>query len=94
VSGTFYTKHFNDNFRKNLTFPILTAAASVVQWSEFLVTDPEVWVRFPALQDFLISSGSRKGSLRLVSTIEKLLERKSSGSGLEIREYGSMDPSD
>jgi hypothetical protein len=31
--------------------------------------------------------------LSLVSTIEELLGRKSSGSGLEIREYGSRDPS-
>jgi hypothetical protein len=31
-------------------------------WSEFLATDPEVQVRFPALTDFLISSGSGKGS--------------------------------
>jgi hypothetical protein len=31
--------------------------------------------------------------LSLMSTIEELLERKSSGSGLEIREYGRMDPS-
>jgi hypothetical protein len=23
--------------------------ASVAQWSEFLATDPEVWVRFPAI---------------------------------------------
>jgi hypothetical protein len=30
---------------------------------------------------------------RLVSTTEKLLRRKSSGSGLENREYGSRDPS-
>jgi hypothetical protein len=30
--------------------------------------------------------------LRLVSTIEELLGRKSSGSGLEIREYGRGDP--
>jgi hypothetical protein len=29
-----------------------------------------------------------RGPLSLVSTIEELLERKSSGSGLEIREYG------
>jgi hypothetical protein len=29
----------------------------------------------------------------LVSTIEELLERNSSGSGLESREYGSRDPS-
>jgi hypothetical protein len=33
------------------------------------------------------------GPLSLVNTIEELLERKSSGSGLEIREYGRRDPS-
>jgi hypothetical protein len=31
--------------------------------------------------------------LSLVSTIDELLERKMSGSGLEIREYGCRDPS-
>jgi hypothetical protein len=30
--------------------------------------------------------------LSLVSTIEELLGRKSSGSGLESREYGRRDP--
>jgi hypothetical protein len=30
----------------------------VVQWSEFLATDPEFRVRFPALPDFLRSGGS------------------------------------
>jgi hypothetical protein len=35
----------------------------------------------------------RRGPLSLVSTIEELLGRKSSGSGLEIREYGRSDPS-
>jgi hypothetical protein len=34
-----------------------------------------------------------RGSLSLVSTVEELLERKSSGSGLENREYGRRDPS-
>jgi hypothetical protein len=34
-----------------------------------------------------------RGLLSLVSTTEELLERKSSGSGLETREYGRMDPS-
>jgi hypothetical protein len=34
-----------------------------------------------------------RGPLSLVSTIEELLETKSSGSGLEIREYGRRDPS-
>jgi hypothetical protein len=37
--------------------------------------------------------GLERGPLSLVSTIEQLLARKSSGSGLEIREYGHRDPS-
>jgi hypothetical protein len=31
-------------------------------WSKFLATDPEVRIRFPALPDFLRSSGSGTGS--------------------------------
>jgi hypothetical protein len=34
-----------------------------------------------------------RGPLSLVSTIQELLERKRSSSGLEIREYGRRDPS-
>jgi hypothetical protein len=34
-----------------------------------------------------------RGPLGLVSSIEELLEREGSGSGLEIQEYGSRDPS-
>jgi hypothetical protein len=34
-----------------------------------------------------------QGPLSLVSTIEEQLERKSSGFGLEIREYDRRDPS-
>jgi hypothetical protein len=37
--------------------------------------------------------GLEWGPFSLVSTTEELLERKSSGSGLEIREYGRRDPS-
>jgi hypothetical protein len=37
--------------------------------------------------------GLERCPLSLVSTIEELIERKSSGSGLENREYGSRDPS-
>jgi hypothetical protein len=36
--------------------------------------------------------GLEQCPLSLVSTIEELLERKSIGSGLEIREYGRRDP--
>jgi hypothetical protein len=37
--------------------------------------------------------GLERGPFSLVSTIEELIERKSSGSGLENRHYGSRDPS-
>jgi hypothetical protein len=37
--------------------------------------------------------GLERGPLSLVSTTEDLLERKSSGSGLESREYGRRDSS-
>jgi hypothetical protein len=87
-------------------------------WSsgQFLATDLEVRVRFPALPDFLRSSGSGMGSTQgckynkysceqrcfvflidskrnrmhqtRIKTIEELLERNSSCSGLENRENG------
>jgi hypothetical protein len=47
----------------------------VVQWSEFLATDPEARVRFPALPEKK-SSGCGTGPLSLVSTTEELLDRK------------------
>jgi hypothetical protein len=37
--------------------------------------------------------GLERGPLSLVGTTEELLDRKSSGPGLEIREYGRGDPS-
>jgi hypothetical protein len=37
--------------------------------------------------------GLELGLLSLVSTIDELLVRNSSGSGLEIRDYGRRDPS-
>jgi hypothetical protein len=36
--------------------------------------------------------GLERGQLSLVSTIEELLERKNSGSSLEIRKYRRRDP--
>jgi hypothetical protein len=36
--------------------------------------------------------GLERGPLSLVSTIEELLGRKDSGSGLENRDYGLGDP--
>jgi hypothetical protein len=66
---------------------ILLMTASVVEWSEFLSTNAAVRVPFPALPEFL-----ERCPLSLVSTIEELLERKSSGSGLETRIAVVGDP--
>jgi hypothetical protein len=54
----------------------------VVYWSEFLATDPEVRVLFPALPDFLRSSGIGMGSTQHLNTIKELLGKNSRGSGL------------
>jgi hypothetical protein len=43
-------------------------------------------------QTFWEEVALEQGPLSLVSTIEELLGRKSSGSGLESREYGQGDP--
>jgi hypothetical protein len=48
---------------------------SVVQWSQFLATDPEARVRFPALSEKKVV-GLERGPLSLVSTTEELLHRK------------------
>jgi hypothetical protein len=58
--------------------------ASVVQGSEFLATDPEIRVRFPALPDFLEVLGLERGSLSLVRIMEKLF-KGNTGSDLENR---------
>jgi hypothetical protein len=51
--------------------------ASVVYWSKFLPTDPEVRVRFLALPDFFLEVVClERGPLSLVRIIEELLERR------------------
>jgi hypothetical protein len=57
-----------------------------------LATDPGTRVRFPALQEKKVV-GLERGPLSLVSTTEELLDRKSSGSCIENREYCRRDPS-
>jgi hypothetical protein len=54
-------------------------------------TDPEVRVHFRCYRIFWVV-GLEWGPLKLVSTIHDILER-SSGSGLENRNYDSWDPS-
>jgi hypothetical protein len=57
------------------------------------IPDPEVRVRIPGLPDFLRSSGSGTGSTQSREHNWGVIERKSSGSGLENREYGRREPS-
>jgi hypothetical protein len=47
----------------------------------------------PSYQILWEAVGPLRGPLSLVSTIEELFERQSSGSGLESREYSRRDPS-
>jgi hypothetical protein len=51
------------------------STVSVVYCSEFLTTDPEARVRFPALPEKKVV-GLERGPLSLVSTNEELLDRK------------------
>jgi hypothetical protein len=64
----------------------------VVYWSEFLATDPETGFDSRCYLIFWVV-GLERGPLSLVSTTEDLLERKSSGFGLESRDYGRRDQS-
>jgi hypothetical protein len=67
-----------------LTFYVITSVtASVASWSDILLQTQRSRIRMPALQHFMKSSGSETGSTQPPEDIEELLERKSSGSGLE-----------
>jgi hypothetical protein len=48
----------------------------VVKWSEFLATDPEARIRFPALPEKKRVVGLERGPLSLESTTEELFDRK------------------
>jgi hypothetical protein len=50
--------------------------ASVIKWSEFLATDPEARVRFPALPEKKNVVGLERGPLSLMNITEELLDRK------------------
>jgi hypothetical protein len=70
-----------------LEWPPLWSTGLLVYWLQIQRSR----VRFPALPDFLRSSGFGTGSTQPLSTTEVLLGRKSSGSGLGRREYGRGD---
>jgi hypothetical protein len=73
-------------------FSVFWLTASVVEWPEFLATAPEVRVYSWRYQIFREVVGVERGPLSLVSTIEELLRRKSSGYGRENRGYSVRDP--
>jgi hypothetical protein len=63
--------------RTNIKFnsQLIDFDASACLWSEFLATDPEARVRFPALLE-KEKVGLEWGPHSLVSTTEELLDRK------------------
>jgi hypothetical protein len=73
----------------------------MVWWSEFPATDPEVQVRFPALPDFLRSSGSGMGVhsaswVQLRSYLEEKIAApvwKSENTAVGIRHADHVAPS-
>jgi hypothetical protein len=86
---------------ENLHCYILSRGKVTLQcWAEyvcsviFLARYPEVRVRSRRCKIFWVV-GLERGPISLVSTIEELFEKKkkSSGAGLENREYGRRDPS-
>jgi hypothetical protein len=70
----------------------MLVTASVVYWSEFLATDMEARVRFPALPEKKLWVWNGVHSASWVQLRSYLIE-KSSGSCLETREYGRKDSS-
>jgi hypothetical protein len=61
-----------EEFRARMKY---NQTASEVWWSEFLATDPEARVRFPALTKKKVV-GLERGTLSSVSTTDELFDRK------------------
>jgi hypothetical protein len=66
---------------------------TVILWSGFLATDPEVPGSIPGFSSFLRNNESWTGSTQPHEYNWRAIGRKSSGSGVENREYGRRDPS-
>jgi hypothetical protein len=82
----------------NISGTISLNTCIVLQWSPLWSSGQSSWLQirrfrvpFPVLQKRVV--GLERGPLSLVSTTEELLGSNSSGSGLEIREYGRRDSS-
>jgi hypothetical protein len=72
----------------------------LLQWPPLWSSGQSSWLQIQTsgfysrrYQIFCEVVGLEQGPLSLMSTIEELLGRKSSGSGLDSREYGRKDPS-
>jgi hypothetical protein len=75
---------------KKNSVPIRLPLWSSGQSSWLQIPRSRVW--FPTLISWEVV-GLERGPISLASTIEELLKRKGSSSGLEIREYGRRNPS-
>jgi hypothetical protein len=84
-SSTFFVKVGGNFWKLFCNFLYLLRVKSIL--SEFLATDPEVPGSIPrSYQIFLQVGGLERGPLSLVITTEEVLEKRSSGFGLENRD--------
>jgi hypothetical protein len=81
------TRHFCKVCTDILWSPLWSSDLSSWLWIQMSGFDPR------RCQIFWEAVGLERGQLSLVNTTEELLERKSSGSSLEIREYSRGNPS-
>jgi hypothetical protein len=82
------TQSNSSKYQVIYSLSISLRTAAVAWWSGLLITDSEVQVRFPALQDFLRSRGSWTRSTLPSEYNEGATWKESSDSGLEKRDYG------
>jgi hypothetical protein len=93
IQGILPTVYRIKKLKSDQGWQLIIMTASVVWWSEFLATGSEVSGSIPGHYKKKKVLGLERGPLNLVSKIEELLGRNSSGSGLESREYGRRDSS-
>jgi hypothetical protein len=83
----------------SLLVPVLLSDSSLIMWLPLWSSGQSSWLQTQRsgfnsqhYQSFWELVALEQGQLSLVSTIEELLERKSSGSVLKNRDYGRRDP--
>jgi hypothetical protein len=89
ISTCSKSRNCQDNVRKIKRFSVFLCSSGQSSWLQIQRSGFDSR-RYQIIWEVV---GLERGPFSLVSTIEELLGRKCSGSGIENREYGSRDPS-